>query len=40
MAKLGMREEGVFRDNLFVRGEWWSTVHSAILSTDQSTSSA
>jgi [ribosomal protein S5]-alanine N-acetyltransferase len=40
MAKLGMREEGVFRDNLFVRGEWWSTVHSAILSTDQSTSPA
>jgi RimJ/RimL family protein N-acetyltransferase len=34
MAKLGMREEGVFRDNLFVRGEWWSTVQSAILSTD------
>ena len=40
MAKLGMRKEGVFRDNLFVRGEWWSTVHSAILSTDQSTSPA
>jgi RimJ/RimL family protein N-acetyltransferase len=35
MAKLGMREEGVFRDNLFVRGEWWSTVQSAILSTDE-----
>jgi ribosomal-protein-alanine N-acetyltransferase len=35
MAKLGMREEGLFRDNLFVRGEWWSTVQSAILSTDE-----
>jgi RimJ/RimL family protein N-acetyltransferase len=35
MAKLGMREEGVFRDNLFVRGELWSTVQSAILSTDE-----
>jgi ribosomal-protein-alanine N-acetyltransferase len=34
MAKLGMREEGIFRDNLFVRGEWWSTVQSAILSTE------
>jgi len=34
MAKLGMREEGVMRDNIFVRGEWWSTVQAAILSTD------
>jgi [ribosomal protein S5]-alanine N-acetyltransferase len=34
MAKLGMREEGVMRDNMFVRGEWWSTVQGAILSTD------
>jgi [ribosomal protein S5]-alanine N-acetyltransferase len=34
MAKLGMREEGVMRDEMFVRGEWWSTVQAAILSTD------
>ena len=34
MAKLGMREEGVMRDNMFVRGEWWSTVQGAILSSD------
>ena len=35
MAKLGMREEGIFRDNMFVRGEWWSMVQCAILSTDE-----
>jgi [ribosomal protein S5]-alanine N-acetyltransferase len=35
MAKIGMREEGVWRDNLFVRGEWWSTVQCAILATDR-----
>lgn len=34
MAKLGMREEGIIRDNLYARGEWWSSVQSAILSTD------
>jgi RimJ/RimL family protein N-acetyltransferase len=34
MAKLGMREEGVMRDNMFVRGEWWSTIQAAILSSD------
>ncbi len=34
MVKLGMREEGVFRDNVLVRGEWWSTAQYAILSTD------
>jgi ribosomal-protein-alanine N-acetyltransferase len=34
MTKLGMREEGVFRDNLFVRGEWWSTAQFAVISTD------
>jgi RimJ/RimL family protein N-acetyltransferase len=32
MAKLGMREEGVMRDSMFVRGEWWSIVEAAILS--------
>jgi RimJ/RimL family protein N-acetyltransferase len=32
MAKLGMREETVIEDHLFVRGVWWSTVQSAVLS--------
>jgi ribosomal-protein-alanine N-acetyltransferase len=32
MAKLGMREETVIKDHLFVRGVWWSTVQSAVLS--------
>ncbi len=31
MEKLGMREEGVLRDNRFVRGAWWSSVQSSIL---------
>ena len=34
MVKLGMREEGVLRENVFVRGEWWSSVQSSILSTE------
>ena len=34
MAKLGMREEGVLRENVFARGEWWSSVQSSILSTE------
>jgi [ribosomal protein S5]-alanine N-acetyltransferase len=34
MVKLGMREEGVFRENIFARGEWWSSVQSSILSTE------
>jgi ribosomal-protein-alanine N-acetyltransferase len=34
MAKLGMREEGVFRENVFARGEWWSSVQSSILSSE------
>jgi RimJ/RimL family protein N-acetyltransferase len=34
MAKLGMREETVINDHLFVRGVWWSTVQSAVLSTE------
>ena len=34
MAKLGMREETVIKDHLFVRGVWWSTVQSALLSTE------
>jgi [ribosomal protein S5]-alanine N-acetyltransferase len=35
MVKLGMREEGVLRDNVFARGEWWSSVQSSILSNDR-----
>ncbi len=34
MAKLGLREEGIFREHLFVRGEWWSSVQAAILASD------
>jgi RimJ/RimL family protein N-acetyltransferase len=33
--KIGMREEGVFRDCMRARGEWWSSTQYAILSTDQ-----
>ena len=36
MAKLGMREEGVFREKVFARGEWWSLVQSSILSAEWS----
>jgi RimJ/RimL family protein N-acetyltransferase len=35
MIKIGMREEGVFRDCMRARGEWWSSTQCAILSTDQ-----
>jgi [ribosomal protein S5]-alanine N-acetyltransferase len=34
MAKLGMREEGVLRENVFARGEWWSLAQSSILSSE------
>jgi len=34
MAKLGMREEGILRDHLIVRGEHWSSVQAAILVSD------
>jgi RimJ/RimL family protein N-acetyltransferase len=34
MTKLGMRKEGVFRDNARARDEWWSSAQYAILSTD------
>jgi [ribosomal protein S5]-alanine N-acetyltransferase len=34
MAKLGMREEGVLRENVFTRGEWWSSAQSSILSNE------
>ena len=31
MQKLGMREEGVSRDNVLARGQWWSSVRCAML---------
>jgi ribosomal-protein-alanine N-acetyltransferase len=34
MAKLGMREEGVLRENVLARSEWWSSIQCSILSTD------
>jgi ribosomal-protein-alanine N-acetyltransferase len=34
MAKLGMRQEGVLRENVLAREEWWSSVQCAILSTE------
>jgi [ribosomal protein S5]-alanine N-acetyltransferase len=34
MTKLGLREEGVLRENVFARGEWWSSVQSSILATE------
>jgi ribosomal-protein-alanine N-acetyltransferase len=34
MTKLGMREEGVFRENVLARGKWWSTVQYSILLTE------
>jgi [ribosomal protein S5]-alanine N-acetyltransferase len=37
MAKLGMSEEGVLRENVFARGEWWSSAQSSILSGNWST---
>jgi [ribosomal protein S5]-alanine N-acetyltransferase len=37
MAKLGMREEGVLRENVFVRGNWWSSAQSSILSSEWGT---
>jgi [ribosomal protein S5]-alanine N-acetyltransferase len=36
MVKLGMREEGVLRENVLARGEWWSSVQSSILSSEWS----
>ncbi len=32
MAKLGMRQEGVLRQNVLARGSWWSSVQCSILS--------
>lgn len=34
MRKLGMSEEGVLRENVNVRGEWWSSAQWSILRTD------
>jgi ribosomal-protein-alanine N-acetyltransferase len=34
MTKLGMQREGVLRENVLARGEWWSSVQYAILSTE------
>jgi ribosomal-protein-alanine N-acetyltransferase len=31
MSKLGMHEEGVLRENVFARSEWWSSAQSSIL---------
>ena len=34
MTKLGMREEGILRENVLARGSWWSSMQCSILSTD------
>jgi [ribosomal protein S5]-alanine N-acetyltransferase len=34
MAKLEMREEGVLRENIFARGQWWFSLQSSILSSE------
>ena len=34
MAKLGMREEGILRENVFARGSWWSSVQCSILASE------
>jgi RimJ/RimL family protein N-acetyltransferase len=35
MAKLGMSEEGVLRENVNARGEWWSSAQWSILRPDR-----
>jgi [ribosomal protein S5]-alanine N-acetyltransferase len=35
MAKLGMREEGLLRENVLARGSWWSSVQCSILSSER-----
>ncbi len=35
MSKLGMRTEGILRENVLARGLWWSSAQSSILSTDK-----
>jgi ribosomal-protein-alanine N-acetyltransferase len=34
MEKLGMSEEGILRENVLARGEWWSSVQCAILASE------
>jgi len=34
MAKLGMREEAILRENVLARGAWWSSVQCAMLKTE------
>jgi len=34
MAKLGMAQEGIVRENVRARGEWWSSAQWSILRTD------
>jgi RimJ/RimL family protein N-acetyltransferase len=31
MTKIGMREEGVLRENVLARGTWWSSIQCSIL---------
>ena len=35
MTKLGMREEGVLRENVLARGAWWSSVQCSILCSER-----
>ncbi|MFG2057942.1 GNAT family N-acetyltransferase [Micromonospora sp. NPDC048930] len=35
LEKIGMRREGISRDHLLVRGQWWDSVRYAILATDR-----
>jgi len=35
MAKLGMREEGVLRENVLAPGSWWSSTQCSILSNER-----
>jgi ribosomal-protein-alanine N-acetyltransferase len=35
MTKLGMREEGILRENVLARGSWWSSMQCSILSTER-----
>jgi [ribosomal protein S5]-alanine N-acetyltransferase len=34
MEKLGMREEGILRENVLARGTWWSSVQCSILTSE------
>jgi len=39
MAKLGMCQEGILRENVLARGSWWSSVQCSILSGERALSS-